>query len=174
MTETITLKGQKFTLKGSLVKEGQIAPDCELIGSDLKSVKLSSFRGKVLILLSLPSLDTSVCSKEAHRFNQEMDKFKDWLNVICVSMDLPFAQSRWCAAEGVKNIVTLSDYKTGEFGEKYGVLIEELGLLARVVFLIDPNMKIVKCHLVKEVSQEPNYPQILEQINQLMSSTGPR
>jgi thioredoxin-dependent peroxiredoxin len=170
MGETVTLKGQKLTLKGSLVKEGQTAPDCELVRADLTSVKLSSFKGKFLVLMSVPSLDTSVCSKEAHRFNQEMDKFKEWLNVICVSMDLPFAQSRWCGAEGVKNIVTLSDYKTREFGEKYGVLIEEIGLLARAVFLIDPQMKIVARHLVKEVSQEPNYQQIFEQINQLMPS----
>lgn len=170
MSEIVTLKGQKFTLKGSMIKEGQNAPDCELIGADLKSVKLSSYKGKVLVLMSVPSLDTPVCSKEAHRFNLEMDKFKGLLNLICVSMDLPFAQSRWCAAEGTKNVVTLSDYKTREFGVKYGVLIEELGLLARAVFLVDPNMKVIASHLVEEVSQEPDYPLILEQINQLMAT----
>jgi thioredoxin-dependent peroxiredoxin len=170
MAETVTLKGQTLTLKGSLIKPGQKAPDCELIGADLKSVKLSSFKGKPLLLLSVPSLDTSVCSKETHRFNQEMNKFKDSVNFICVSMDLPFAQSRWCTTEGAKNVVTLSDYKTREFGERYGVLIEELGLLARAVFLIDPTMKVVASHLVKEVTHEPNYPQILEEINQLIAS----
>jgi thioredoxin-dependent peroxiredoxin len=170
MGETVTFKGQKLTLKGAFVKPGQKAPDCELIGQELKSVKLSSFKGKPLLLISVPSLDTSVCSKETHRFNQEMEKFKDLLNFVCVSMDLPFAQSRWCAAEGAKNLVALSDYKTREFGERYGVLIEELGLLARAVFLIDPTMKVIASHLVKEVSQEPDYPQLLEEISQIVAS----
>jgi len=168
MTETVTLKGQKLTLKGNLVKEGQTAPDCELMGPDLKPVKLSSFKGKTLILLSVPSLDTSVCSTETRRFNLEMEKFKEWLTVVCVSMDLPFAQSRWCGAEGIKSVVTLSDYKTHEFGQKYGVLIEEIGLLARTVFLIDPQMKVIATYLVKEVSHEPDYAQIFERVSKMV------
>jgi thioredoxin-dependent peroxiredoxin len=171
MAETVTLKGQAFTLKGNLVKEGQEAPQCELVGGNLSSVKLSSFKGKALLLISVPSLDTDVCSRETHRFNQEIDKFKDQLSAVCVSMDLPFAQSRWCQLEGIKNVTVLSDYKNHEFGEKYGVLIPELGLLARCVFLIDPNMKIQMVHLVKEVTQEPNYEIILEKINQLLKTT---
>lgn len=167
MAETVTLKGQKLTLKGALVKEGQSAPDCELTAVDLKSVKLSSFKGKTLVLLSVPSLDTPTCSTETRRFNLEMEKFKDWLTVVCVSLDLPFAQSRWCAAEGVKNVITLSDYKKHEFGEKYGVYIPDIGLLARAVFLLDSQMKITFTHLVKEISQEPNYEQILEQVKKM-------
>ena len=170
MAETVTLKGQTFTLKGTLVKEGQTAPDCELVGADLKSVKLSSFKGKALLLISLPSLDTDVCSRETHRFNKELDQYKDSLAAVCVSMDLPFAQSRWCGIEGVKNVITLSDYKNHEFGEKYGVLIPELGLLARAVFLIDASMKLQMVHLVKEIAQEPNYDLILGRINQLITS----
>jgi thioredoxin-dependent peroxiredoxin len=172
MTETVTLKGKSFALKGAFIKEGQIAPDCELVGADLKVVKLSTFMGKPLVLMSLPSLDTPVCSKEARRFHEELEKFRDLLYIVCVSMDLPFAQSRWCAAEGIKNLTTLSDYKNHEFGEKYGVLIPELGLLARAVFLIDASMKVQSVYLVKEISQEPNYPVVLEQIQTMVARTG--
>jgi thiol peroxidase len=167
MSETVTLKGQTFTLKGELVREGQTAPDCELTGPDLKPLKLSSFKGKALVLLSVPSLDTSVCSTETRRFNLELEKFQEWLTVVCVSMDLPFAQSRWCAAEGIKNVVTLSDYKNREFGEKYGVFIKDLGLLARAVFLVDTSMRVLSMHLVKEITQEPDYAQILERVNKM-------
>lgn len=170
MTETVTLKGQTFALKGPLIQEGQIAPNCELVGANLTSVKLESFKGKPLLLMSVPSLDTDVCSRETHRFNKEVDRFKDALNTVCVSMDLPFAQSRWCTIEGIKNVTTLSDYKNREFGEKYGVLIPELGLLARAVFLIDSQMKVLRVELVKEVTQEPNYNHILEGINKLLHS----
>lgn len=174
MAETVTLRGQSFTLKGTLIKEGQTAPDCELVGADLKSVKLAAYKGKALLLMSVPSLDTDVCSRETHRFNQEMDQFKNSLSAICVSMDLPFAQARWCGLEGIKNVTALSDYKNHEFGEKYGVLIPELGLLARAVFLIDAEMKVQMVHLVKEVTQEPNYAQILERINQLITPSSNR
>jgi thiol peroxidase len=165
----VTLKGKKVTLKGTLPKEGQKAPDCELVENDLTAVKLSKYKGKAWILLSVPSLDTPVCSKEAHRFVQEVEKYKEWLTLICVSMDLPFAQARWCAAEGSKNVVTLSDYKKHEFGEKYGVYIEEVGLLARVVFLIDSNMQIISTQIVDEISHEPDYSKVLTQIPQLMA-----
>lgn len=167
MAESVTLKGQKLNLKGALIQAGQSAPDCELTGGDLKSVKLSSFKGKTLVLLSVPSLDTPTCSTETRRFNLEMEKFKDWLSVICVSMDLPFAQSRWCAAEGVKNVTTLSDYRKREFGDKYGVYLPDIGLLARAVFLVDPQMKVTMSHLVKEISHEPDYEQILEQVKKM-------
>ena len=120
--------------------------------------------------MSVPSLDTDVCSRETHRFNKEMDRFKGALNTVCVSMDLPFAQSRWCALEGVKTVITLSDYKNREFGEKYGVLIPELGLLARAVFLINAQMKVLQVELVKEVTQEPNYEHILEEIHKMLHS----
>ena len=163
----VTLKGQKLTLKGQLVQVGQIAPDCELVGGDLKGVRLSGFQGKTLLILSVPSLDTDVCSTETRRFNKEIEKYKDTVQVVCVSMDLPFAQARWCGAEGVQNVTTLSDYKTHEFGEKFGVLIQEIGLLARAVFLLDPQMKVVYTHLVNEVTQEPNYAEVMEQVKRL-------
>lgn len=170
MAESVTLQGKAFTLKGELLKEGAQAPDCQLTTNDLKPVQLSSYKGKALLLISVPSLDTDVCSKETHRFNQEMDKFKDTLTAICISMDLPFAQKRWCGVSGVKNVITLSDYRTREFGEKFGVLIPDIGLLARAVFLIDSKGIVQKVHLVKEVTQEPNYSVILEQVNQLLAT----
>ncbi len=167
MPESVTLKGKTFALQGKELKVEGVAPDCELVGADLNGVKLSTFKGKWILLLSVPSLDTPVCSKEAHQFNKEVAQFKDLLNVVCVSMDLPFAQSRWCGAEGVKNLTTLSDYRKREFGENYGVLIPELGLLARAVFLLDPNMVVKKRYLVKEITEEPDYQTILDDLRQM-------
>lgn len=169
MAETVTLKGQTLTLKGSLPKEKSKAPDCELIDQDLKPVRLSSFKGKALLLMSVPSVDTPTCSLETKRFNKEITKFHDQVATVVVSMDLPFAQKRWCAAEGVKNLSLLSDFKKREFASQYGVGIEEIGLLARAVFICDENLIIQKVHLVKEISQEPPYEIILEEVQQLLS-----
>lgn len=168
MERSVTLKGKTFSLQGKEIKEGEIAPDCELVGADLKVVKLSVYKGKYLLLMSVPSLDTPVCSKEARRFNLEIGQFPEQLQAVCISMDLPFAQSRWCAAEGVKNLVTLSDYRNREFAEKYGVFIPELGLLARAIFILDPSMVVKAKYLVKEISQEPNYSEILQNLQQLI------
>lgn len=167
MAENVTFKGQPFQLTGQLPKEGGLAPDSELVDSELKAVKLSNFKGKPFLLLSFPSLDTPVCSKEAERFNRDLSKHSSWLKIVGISMDLPFAQSRWCGVEGVTNIQFLSDYRTHEFGEKYGIYIKELGLLARAVFLIDSEMKISYIELVKEIASEPNYNEIREKIEHL-------
>lgn len=165
MTETITMKGKALTLKGNLPKVGEKAPDCLLTNGDLDDVKLSSFKGKLLLLMTLPSLDTSVCSREAHRFNEEIGKSQG-LQVLAVSMDLPFAQKRWCSAEGVDQLTLLSDYKKRELGEKWGLLIPDLGLLARTVFILDPNLKVLYVELVKEMTNEPEYKHILETVRQ--------
>lgn len=109
MTENVMFKGHPFPLSGIPIKKGKTAPDCELTGVGLKPVKLSSFKGKTILLLTVPSLDTEVCSRETKRFSEEIAKFTDTVTVICVSMDLPFAQSRWCGSEGVKNVIALSD-----------------------------------------------------------------
>lgn len=171
MTNTVTLKGQPLTLRGTLPKEKTKALDCELVDQDLHSVRLSSFKGKILLLISVPSVDTPVCSLETKRFNKEVAKYQDQVNSVVVSMDLPFAQKRWCGAEGVKNVSLLSDYKKREFATNYGVWIEELGLLARAVFICDQDFIIQKVHLVKEVSEEPPYAKILEEMQQLLSRT---
>lgn len=167
MVEKVTLKGKAFNLRGDLMPEGAAAEDCELTDQELNPVRLFSFKGKSLLLISVPSLDTSVCSRETQHFNKELSRFKDWLNIVCVSMDLPFAQKRWCDASNVKNVHILSDYKNRQFGEKYGLLIPDLGLLARAVFLIDSDMKIKNVHLVKEISDEPDYSKILQQLEQM-------
>lgn len=153
----VTMKGNPITLVGNEVKVGQKAPDVELVGNDLAPVKLSSFEGKVRIITSVPSLDTPVCDMETRRFNEEAGRMGDDVAVLVVSMDLPFAQKRWCGAAGVKNVLTLSDYREAAFGKSYGVLIKDLRLLARAVFVVDKQGIVRYVELVKEVASEPNY-----------------
>ncbi len=157
-TGLVTFKGNPLTLIGKEVKVGQKAPDAELVANDLSVVKLSSLaRGKVCLITSVPSLDTPVCDVETRRFNKEASELGEDVIVLTASMDLPFAQSRWCGAAGVKNVQTLSDYRTAAFGEAYGVLIKDLHLLARAVFVLDKQGVIRYIELVKEVASEPNY-----------------
>lgn len=154
---TVTMKGNPLTLVGNEVKVGQPAPDFEVIANDMSSVKLSSFKGKVRIICSVPSLDTSVCDIETRRFNEEAGKLGSDVVVLTISMDLPFAQKRWCGAAGVKNVQTLSDHRDASFGKAYGVLIKELRLLARAVFVVDKNDTIRYIQIVKEMATEPDY-----------------
>jgi thiol peroxidase len=129
----------------------------ELLANDLSPVRLSSFAGKVCIVTSVPSLDTPVCDIETRRFNEEAGKLGNGLAVLTVSMDLPFAQKRWCGAAGVRNVQTLSDHRDAAFGTSYGVLIKGLRLLARAVFVLDKNGVIRYQELVKELTDEPDY-----------------
>lgn len=157
-TGLVTLKGNPVTLVGNEVKVGQKAPDAELVANDLSTVRLSALgRGKVCIITSVPSLDTPVCDMETRRFNQEAGGLGDDVTVLTVSMDLPFAQGRWCGAAGVKNVRTLSDHRDAAFGTSYGVLIQGLRLLARAVFVVDKQSVVRHVEFVKEVSSEPNY-----------------
>jgi thiol peroxidase len=157
-TGLITFKGSPLILVGNEVKVGQKAPDVELVATDLSVVKLSSLaQGKVCLITSVPSLDTPVCDAETRRFNQEAGAMGEDVVVLAASMDLPFAQSRWCGAAGVKNVKTLSDYRAAAFGQAYGVLIKELHLLARAVFVLDKPGIIRYVELVREVANEPNY-----------------
>ncbi len=167
-TGMVTLKGNPLTLVGNEVKVGQKAPDAELVTNDLSTVKLSSFDGKVRIITSVPSLDTPVCDIETRRFNEEAGRLGEGLVVLTVSMDLPFAQKRWCGAAGVNNVRTLSDYRKAAFGTSYGVLIKELRLLARAVFVVDSNGVIRYQELVKEVATEPNYEAALKAARKLL------
>ena len=168
-TGLITFKGNPLTLVGNEVKVGQKAPDAELVANDLSVVRLSSLRaGKVCILTSVPSLDTSVCDRETRRFNEEAGKLGPDVVVLTVSMDLPFAQKRWCGAAGVQNVQTLSDYREAAFGNAYGVLIKELRLLARAVFVLDKPGMIRYVELVKEVASEPNYDAALAAAKKLL------
>jgi len=157
-TGVVTFKGRPLTLVGNAVQVGQKAPEAELTANDLSVVKLSTLtQGKICILTTVPSLDTPVCDLETRRFNQEASRLGDEVRVLTVSMDLPFAQSRWCGAAGVKNVQTLSDYRGAAFGQAYGVRIKELDLLARAVFVLDKQGRIRYVELVKEVASEPNY-----------------
>ncbi len=159
----ITLKGNPMTLTGSELKVGDAAPDVTLVANDLSEIKLSSYKGKKSIILTIPSLDTPVCDTETRRFNVEASKLAD-VKVLAVSMDLPFAQKRWCAAAGIQNVQTLSDYRYADAGNKLGVMIKELKLLARAVFVIDSNGKLAHVQLVKEVASEPDYNAVLEAV----------
>ena len=163
----ITMKGNPLTLVGQELKIGHMAPDVVLANNDLESVSLSSYRGKVCIISSVPSLDTPVCDMETRRFNEEAGALGDDVAIITVSMDLPFAQKRWCGAAGVDKVITLSDYGDMSFGNAYGVLIKELKLLARAVFVLDRQGAIQYIQLVNEVTEEPGYQEILDVVGKL-------
>jgi thiol peroxidase len=160
----VTLKGNPVTLVGKEVKVGDAAPDVTLVDNDLKLVALSAFRGKVVILSSVPSLDTPVCDIETRRFNEEAAKMGDGVAVLTLSMDLPFAQKRWCGAHGIERVRTLSDHRDAAFGTAYGVLIKELRLLARAVFVVDRQGTVRHIQLVKELATEPDYAAVLKAV----------
>lgn len=153
----VTMKGNPLTLVGNEVKVGDALPDCEVVGKELAPVKLSSFRGKVCIISSFPSLDTSVCDMMTRRFNEEAVALGDDVVVLAISMDLPFAQDRWCIAADVKNINMFSDHRTASFGQAFGVLIKELRLLARAVFVVDREGIVRYTQIVDELTNEPDY-----------------
>lgn len=153
----ITMKGDPLTMKGPVPTVGDDLPDATLTANDLSPVKLSDLKGKVLIVATVPSLDTSVCDTEARRFNEEASALGEGVEVLVVSMDLPFAQKRWCAAAGVERVETLSDYQDRELAKATGLLIEELKLLARSVMVVGKDGKIAYVEIVKEVTDEPDY-----------------
>jgi thioredoxin-dependent peroxiredoxin len=162
----ITMKGNPLTLIGNEIKVGDAAPDATLVGNDLSEVKISSFKGKNIIISAVPSLDTPVCDLETKRFNKEASSIGN-ASILTVSMDLPFAQKRWCGAAGATAVTTLSDYRYGSFGENYGVTIKGLKLLARCVFVIDASGKVRYIQLVKEVASEPDYEAVLKAVKSL-------
>lgn len=164
----ITAKGSPLTLVGNELKVGDIAPEFELADNDLKPFKLSELKGKVCIISSVPSLDTPTCDIETRRFNKEAAQFGDKVTILTISMDLPFAQKRWCGAAGVSNVKTLSDYRGATFGTSYGVLIKELHLLARVIFVLDRNGVVRYIQTVNDITTEPNYNEVLEAVKKLL------
>jgi thiol peroxidase len=164
----VTLRGNALTLSGPEIKTGASAPDVELLDNDLKPVRLSAYKGKVVVVSSVPSLDTPVCDMETRRFNTEAAKLGDNVAILTVSTDLPFAQKRWCGAAGVDKVKTLSDHRETAFGQAYGVLIKELRLLARSIFVLDQKGVIQYVQHVKEVSQEPDYEAVLAAVRKLV------
>ena len=167
-TGLVTLAGNPVTLLGPEVKAGQPAPDVELVANDLSTVQLSSFKGKVCVVIAVPSLDTPVCDTETRRFNEEAANLGGDVVVLAVSMDLPFAQARWCGAAGIKNVQTLSDHRDAAFGTSYGVLIKEFRLLARAVFVMDKQGVVRYTELVKEVATEPDYEAALAAVKDVL------
>jgi len=153
----VTMKGSHLTLLGDELKPGDKAPDFEVLDNDLKPFRLSSFGQKTRIICSVPSLDTPVCDAETRRFNEEVTRLSDDVIVLTISMDLPFAQKRWCGTAGVNNVHTLSDHRDAAFGIAYGVLIKELRLLARAVFVVDRQGIIRYVQIVDELTKEPDY-----------------
>jgi thiol peroxidase len=161
-TGEVTMKGNPLTLLGPRIEANEDAPEFTALKNLVTPLSLSETNGKVRILLSVPSLDTPVCSLETKRFSQEADKLGEDVQVLVVSIDTPFAQSRWCGAEGVSNIQTLSDFKNRDFGTKYGVEIKDLGIYARAAFVLDKQGVVVYSEYVPEVASEPNYDAILD------------
>lgn len=162
--KTITLSGNTMHLEGDCLKVGDKAPDFTLLDNNLKPVELKKYAGKTVILLTVPSLDTPTCDTETRTFNKKAAELGEDICILTVSKDLPFAQKRWCAAAGIDKVETLSDYKPSSFATDYGVLIKELQLLTRAVFIIDKDQKIKYIQFVEEVSKEPNYEEILGKV----------
>ena len=165
---TVTLGDRPMALAGNELKVGDRAPDFVAVGQDMKDVTLASLAGKVLILSSVPSLDTAVCDVETRRFNVEAGKLGDTVRVVTVSMDLPFAQKRWCGAAGVDRVLVVSDHRDASFGKAYGVLVRDLRLLARAVFVVDAEGIIRYMQLVKDTGKEPDYAEVLAAVKPLV------
>lgn len=155
----VTFKGNPLTLAGEAVKVGQSAPDFTLhyYKDGMQTLTPANLKGKPTIISVVPSLDTPVCATQTKRFNEELASLGDKINAVTVSLDLPFAQGRFCGAEGISNMQTASDYQNRSFGNNWGMLIEELKLLARGVFVLDADGKVTYAETVPEVTSEPNY-----------------
>lgn len=165
----VTFKGNPMSLVGPEVKVGQKAPDFTVVDQALQPLTLASSRGKVRLLVAVPSLDTPVCDMEAKRFNEEAAKLGPNVEVLTISMDLPFAQKRWCGALGNVRIKTASDYQERSFALNYGALIDELKLCARSVFVVDASDTVRYVQYVKEIAEQPDYDAALAAVKKLAS-----
>lgn len=167
-TKNITaVAGNPLTLLGEPAKVGETAPDFTAVNIENKEVKLSDYKGKIIILAPMPSVDTKVCATETREFNKRATALSKDVVVLTISKDLPFALGRFCAAEGIKNIFPLSDYRQSEFGQKYGFLIKENMLLARGIVVIDKNGKIAYVQYVDDITKEPDYDKVIAKIKTL-------
>jgi thiol peroxidase len=166
---TVTFKGTVLNLVGKEPILGDPIPDIELTDGDMQPFKTSSLKGKTTIIATVPCLATSVCDTMTRRFNQEASKLNSDINIITVSMDLPFTLKNWCGAAGISNIKVLSDHKEALLGKSLGILIKEWRMLARSVFIIDAKGSIKHIHIVNEIADQPDYSKILEEVKQLSS-----
>ncbi len=162
----VKMGGNPVTLLGPELKPGDDAPDAELMDNDLHPFRLSNYKGKTVILTTVPSLDTPVCDTETRKFNEKAAGLNN-VEVVTVSMDLPFAQKRWCGQANIDRVKTLSDYRAGEMGKKYGTLIKDLNLHARTIFVIDRDGNIQYRQFVPEVTNEPNYDEVIEAVKKI-------
>ncbi|MET3196434.1 thiol peroxidase [Bacillus sp. OAE603] len=160
---SVTFKNNPVTLIGSEVKVGEKAPNFTVLANDLSPVTLETSAGKVRLISVVPSVDTGVCDAQTRRFNEEASNIGN-VEVLTISMDLPFAQKRWCAASGLENVHTFSDHRDASFGEAYGVLMQELRLLARAVFVVDSNDVVTYVEYVSEGTSHPNYEAAIEAV----------
>jgi thiol peroxidase len=167
-TGAATFKSNPITLVGPELKVGDKAPDFQVNKDLLTQVSLSDYAGKVKLISVVPSLDTGVCDAQTRRFNEEAAKLGDNVVILTISVDLPFAQSRWCGAAGVDKVVTLSDYKAKSFGQAYGVLIKELQLDMRSIFVVDANDTIQYVEYLGEMTNHPNYEAAVEAVKALV------
>lgn len=159
----VTFKGTPMTLCGEgTIAEGQPAPDATLTAIDLSERKLSDYRGKTVVVATVPSLDTSVCDTQTRQFNEQAAGLGDGVAVLTISNDLPFAQKRWCGAAGVERVETLSDYKDHNFQSAWGLRVKELGLIARSVTVLDGSGVVRHHQLVPEIAEQPDYDAALE------------
>ncbi len=164
----ITFRGTLVNTIGELPKKGEDAPDFILTKTDLSDISLKDFTGKKVVLNIFPSIDTPVCATSVRRFNEEISKHEN-ADVICASMDLPFAHTRFCGAEGLENVISASEMRNREFGHRYGVRIVDgpiSGLLARAVVVIDEKGKIIYTQMVKEIGDEPDYEKALNMLKE--------
>ncbi len=160
--QTITFKGNPTPVTGNSIAEGDKAPQFQLTANDMSDIKSDDFKNDVLVLLSVPSFETPVCQTETRRFNELATSLSEDIKVLAVSVDLPFAQKRWCGAEGIEAVQTASDYKYRSFQKDFGVYASDLGLLARAVFVIGKDGLVKHVEYVKEIAEEPNYDAALE------------
>lgn len=168
--DRINLKGFPVQLIDDVVEPGAVAEDVTFVSRDLNEVSLYDIDAKVKVLVSVPSLDTGVCQAETRKFNEELGK-RDGVVGLIISKDLPFASKRFCDAEGIKDVFTLSDYRYGDFGKEFGTEMAEgalKGLLARVVFVVDKDNTVVHTEISNDILEEPDYQQILSKVDELI------
>ncbi|MCX7794283.1 MAG: thiol peroxidase [Thermodesulfovibrionales bacterium] len=166
----VTIHGNPLTLIGPVLNVGDKAPDFSVLDKDLKEVRLSDFAGKIKIISVTPSLDTPVCDMQARRFNEEAARLPEDVVVLNISMDLPFAISRFCTTAGIDKVKAYSDHRDASFGNAYGVLIKELRLLARSIFVIDKNDRIIYIEIVPEITNQPDYDKAIEIVKKTISN----
>ncbi len=163
----VTVGGKPVTLVGQELKVGDVAPDVTVLGNEMDEVRLSSYRGKVCVISALV-LDTPTCDVETRRFNAEAGKLGDDVIILTVSMDLPFAQKRWCGVASIDKVVTLSDHRDAAFGSAYGILVKESRLLARTIFVVDREGIVRYIQLVKELADEPDYDAVIAAVRRVV------